>query len=52
MQNEKKMIETPAKIELIHRLVDAGLKVVEATSFVSPKWVPQVFTKTMEIACV
>ena len=29
------------KVELIHRLGHAGLRVIEATSFVSPKWVPQ-----------
>ncbi|KAI5080570.1 hypothetical protein GOP47_0003753 [Adiantum capillus-veneris] len=41
LQNEKSAVPTPVKIELIRRLADAGLKVVEATSFVSPKWVPQ-----------
>ncbi|GKB09443.1 hydroxymethylglutaryl-CoA lyase, mitochondrial-like protein [Tanacetum coccineum] len=41
LQNEKNMVPTFVKIELIHRLVSAGLSVVEATSFVSPKWVPQ-----------
>ena len=34
-------IPTEVKVELIHRLGQAGLKVIEATSFVSPKWVPQ-----------
>lgn len=42
LQNEKTTVPTSAKVELIQRLVDAGLPVVEATSFVSPKWVPQV----------
>ncbi|CAO2837413.1 unnamed protein product [Amaranthus hypochondriacus] len=41
LQNEKNMVPTHIKVELIHRLVSAGLSVVEATSFVSPKWVPQ-----------
>lgn len=41
LQNEKNMVPTSVKIELIHRLLSAGLSVVEATSFVSPKWVPQ-----------
>ncbi len=41
LQNEKQVVPTEAKIELIHRLADAGLPVVEAGSFVSPKWVPQ-----------
>ncbi|ONK61488.1 uncharacterized protein A4U43_C08F30430 [Asparagus officinalis] len=41
LQNEKKTIPTAIKIELIHKLVSSGLSVIEATSFVSPKWVPQ-----------
>ena len=42
LQNEKNIVPTSVKIELIQRLVSSGLPVVEATSFVSPKWVPQV----------
>lgn len=42
LQNEKTTIPTSVKVELIRRLAGAGLPVVEATSFVSPKWVPQV----------
>jgi hydroxymethylglutaryl-CoA lyase len=41
LQNEKTLIPTKAKIELIDRLTATGLQTVEATSFVSPKWVPQ-----------
>jgi len=41
LQNEKTLIPTAAKIELINRLSATGLRTVEATSFVSPKWVPQ-----------
>src|SRR3546814_1070808 len=41
LQNEKAIIPTAAKIELIDRLSATGLRTVEATSFVSPKWVPQ-----------
>ncbi len=41
LQNESAYVPTPIKIELIQRLADAGLPVIEATSFVSPKWVPQ-----------
>ncbi|RCK41285.1 hydroxymethylglutaryl-CoA lyase [Thalassospira xiamenensis] len=41
LQNEKVMVATNIKVELIHRLCDAGLSVIEATAFVSPKWVPQ-----------
>ena len=33
---------TPVKIELINKLSESGLSVIEVTSFVSPKWVPQV----------
>ncbi|CAO3357557.1 hydroxymethylglutaryl-CoA lyase [Azospirillum palustre] len=41
LQNEKSMVPTAVKVELVNRLSDAGLGVVEAASFVSPKWVPQ-----------
>ena len=41
LQNEKQMIAAEVKVELIDRLTDAGFKFIEATSFVSPKWVPQ-----------
>ncbi|KAG5109503.1 hypothetical protein JHK82_038726 [Glycine max] len=41
LQNEKNIVPTSVKIELIHRLASTGLSVIEATSFVSPKWVPQ-----------
>ncbi|MBP2300589.1 hydroxymethylglutaryl-CoA lyase [Azospirillum picis] len=41
LQNEKSMVPTAVKVELVNRLSDAGLTVVEAASFVSPKWVPQ-----------
>ena len=41
LQNESTIVSTAAKIELIDRLSATGLKTVEATSFVSPKWVPQ-----------
>ena len=41
LQNEAKPVPTEAKIELIHRLQDAGLAVIQATAFVSPQWVPQ-----------
>jgi hydroxymethylglutaryl-CoA lyase len=41
LQNESHLIPTATKIELIHRLARAGLKTIEATAFVSPKWVPQ-----------
>ena len=41
LQNEKQMIPAAVKIELVDRLTDAGVKNIEVTSFVSPKWVPQ-----------
>ena len=41
LQNEKQAVPAAVKIELVHRLQDAGLKEIEVTSFVSPKWVPQ-----------
>ena len=41
LQNEKAIVPTAAKIELIDRLSATGLQTIEATSFVSPKWVPQ-----------
>nr|XP_055118585.1 hydroxymethylglutaryl-CoA lyase, mitochondrial isoform X4 [Symphalangus syndactylus] len=41
LQNEKNIVSTPVKIRLIDMLSEAGLSVIEATSFVSPKWVPQ-----------
>src|SRR2546428_11219330 len=41
LQNEKVTIPTEAKVEYITALADAGLKVIEAGAFVSPKWVPQ-----------
>ncbi|MET7481412.1 hydroxymethylglutaryl-CoA lyase [Streptomyces sp. NPDC005648] len=41
LQNEKSTVPTDVKAEFIHRLADAGLTTIEATSFVHPKWVPQ-----------
>ena len=41
LQNEKQLVPAAVKVALIERLADAGLQAVEATSFVSPKWVPQ-----------
>jgi isopropylmalate/homocitrate/citramalate synthase len=41
LQNEKAIVPTDVKVGLIDRLSDAGLPAIEATSFVSPKWVPQ-----------
>jgi hydroxymethylglutaryl-CoA lyase len=41
LQNEKEPVSTETKVELVHRLQAAGLREIEVTSFVSPKWVPQ-----------
>jgi hydroxymethylglutaryl-CoA lyase len=41
LQNEKQLIDASVKIELVHRLQAAGLNEIEVTSYVSPKWVPQ-----------
>ena len=41
LQNEKTAVSTDTKLELIERLQQAGVSYLEVTSFVSPKWVPQ-----------
>ncbi|GAA1129934.1 MULTISPECIES: hydroxymethylglutaryl-CoA lyase [Streptomyces violaceusniger group] len=41
LQNEKALVPAAVKAEFIHRLAEAGLSTIEATSFVHPKWVPQ-----------
>jgi len=50
LQNEPGQVATDVKVELIERLADAGLPAVEATAFVSPKWIPQMadHTEVME----
>jgi len=42
LQNEKAVIPTDVKVQFINLLSATGLRVIETTSFVSPKWVPQV----------
>ncbi|KAF6109059.1 3-hydroxy-3-methylglutaryl-CoA lyase [Phyllostomus discolor] len=46
LQNEKNIVPTAVKIRMIDMLSEAGLPVIEATSFVSPKWVPQMADHT------
>ena len=46
LQNERGEVATAVKVELIERLADAGLQSVEATAFVSPKWIPQMADHT------
>ena len=50
LQNEKQPVPAEAKIQLVHMLQDAGLKEIEVTSFVSPKWVPQMADNTQVMA--
>jgi hydroxymethylglutaryl-CoA lyase len=50
LQNEKQNVDTAHKVELVHRLTAAGLREVEVTSFVSPKWVPQMSDNTAVMA--
>jgi hydroxymethylglutaryl-CoA lyase len=52
LQNEARLVDTATKVELIERLVAAGLREVEATSFVSPKWVPQMADQREVMAAV
>ena len=46
LQNEKGEVPTAVKLELIERLADAGIRSIEATAFVSPKWIPQMADHT------
>ena len=50
LQNEKQEIPASVKIELVNRLSDAGFHNLEAASFVSPKWVPQMATSSEVMA--
>jgi hydroxymethylglutaryl-CoA lyase len=50
LQNEKETIPVEVKIELVNRLTEAGFANIEAASFVSPKWVPQMATSTAVMA--
>ncbi|XP_028929836.1 3-hydroxymethyl-3-methylglutaryl-CoA lyase, cytoplasmic isoform X7 [Ornithorhynchus anatinus] len=51
LQNEKTIVPTNIKIELINQLSQTGLSVIEVTSFVSAKWVPQVSKKLYGMGC-
>jgi hydroxymethylglutaryl-CoA lyase len=50
LQNEAAPVSTAVKVELIHLLQDAGVRVIEATAFVSPKWVPQMADNSQVMA--
>lgn len=52
LQNEPQVVATAVKVELIDRLGRAGLKAIEATSFVSPKWVPQMADNAAVMAAI
>ena len=52
LQNEAKLVPTAIKVELINRLADAGLRTIEAGSFVSPKWVPQMADTANVLAAI
>lgn len=52
LQNEKQMVSAGIKVELIERLGRAGLTVIEATAFVSPKWVPQMADNAEVMAAI
>lgn len=52
LQNEKATVPTEVKVGLIDRLTDAGLPAIEATSFVSPKWVPQMADNACVMAAI
>ena len=52
LQNEPVPVPTEAKVDLIHRLQDAGLAYIEATAFVSPKWVPQMADNAQVMAAI
>jgi hydroxymethylglutaryl-CoA lyase len=52
LQNEKQPVDAATKIELVHRLQAAGLREIEVTSYVSPKWVPQMADNAQVMAGV
>ena len=52
LQNESQPVATAHKVDLVHRLQAAGLKEIEVTSFVSPKWVPQMADNAAVMAAI
>ncbi len=52
LQNEKQPVATAHKVELVHRLHAAGLREIEVTSYVSPKWVPQMADNAQLMAAI
>ena len=52
LQNEKNIVPLATKLDLIERLAQTGLQTIEAGSFVSPKWTPQVcISSKIAFAC-
>ena len=52
LQNEPVPVATADKVELVHRLAAAGLREIEVTSYVSPKWVPQMADNAQVMAAI
>ncbi|MER9020045.1 hydroxymethylglutaryl-CoA lyase [Mesorhizobium sp. M0898] len=52
LQNEKRLVPTAEKTRLVDMLSDCGFRKIEATSFVSPKWVPQMADAAQVMACI
>lgn len=52
LQNEKQPVPAAIKVGLVHRLQAAGLNEIEVTSFVSPKWVPQMADNAQVMASI
>jgi len=52
LQNEKQPVATEAKVALVRALQDAGLREIEVTSYVSPKWVPQMADNAQVMAAI
>jgi hydroxymethylglutaryl-CoA lyase len=52
LQNEKQPVPAAVKVALVHRLQAAGLREIEVTSFVSPKWVPQMADNAQVMAAI
>ncbi len=52
LQNESAPVSTADKVALVHKLQDAGCREIEVTSFVSPKWVPQMADNAQVLAAV
>jgi isopropylmalate/homocitrate/citramalate synthase len=52
LQNEKQFVPTDVKLVFIDKLISAGLKNIEATSFVSPKWIPQLADNDLILAAL